>query len=129
MKLKLIFTHENISKPIISETVLKTKIPINILEAKVTPDAGEMIVEVLAMGEKLEEIVKNFQEYGVIVEKIPSTIKIDYEKCISCGACVSSCPVQAIIQDSNWEIEFNEEKCIRCLICVNSCPMMAIKVL
>ncbi|MEM3506306.1 MAG: 4Fe-4S binding protein [Candidatus Bathyarchaeia archaeon] len=129
MKLKLTFTHENINKPIISKVVLKTKIPINILEAKVTHDAGEMIVEVLAIEEKLEEVIKSFQDYGVIVEKIPSIIKIDYEKCISCGACISPCPVQAITLDSNWEIKFNEEKCIRCLICVNACPTKAIKIL
>ncbi|MEM2897566.1 MAG: 4Fe-4S binding protein [Candidatus Bathyarchaeia archaeon] len=129
MKLKLVFTHENISKPIFSETVLKTKIPVNILEARVTPDAGEMVVEVLAIGEKLEEIIETFQAYGVIVKRIPSTIEIDYERCISCGACLSACPVQAIVQNSNWEIEFNEEKCIRCLICVNACPTRAIKVL
>jgi len=129
MKLKLIFTHENISKPIISETVLKTKIPINILEARVTPDTGEMIVEISAIGKELEEAIKILQEYGVIVKKIPSTIRIDREKCISCGACISPCPVQAIFQDSNWEIKFEEEKCIRCLICVNACPTKAIEVL
>ena len=44
--------------------------------------------------------------------------------CISCGACVSECPVDAISEgDSQYEIG---DACIDCGACVGSCPVDAI---
>jgi len=45
--------------------------------------------------------------------------------CVSCGACVGECPVDAIAQgDPTYEI--NAETCIDCGVCVSSCPVDAI---
>jgi len=45
--------------------------------------------------------------------------------CVSCGACVSECPVDAISQgDSTYEI--NADTCVNCGVCVSSCPVDAI---
>ena len=46
------------------------------------------------------------------------------EDCVSCGACVSSCPVEAI-QDgaSHYEIT---DACVECGACTETCPMDAI---
>ena len=45
-------------------------------------------------------------------------------ECISCGACVSECPVDAIVQgDATYEIKAD---CIDCGVCVSSCPVDAI---
>ena len=129
LKLKLVYPHEAAGKPIISETVLKTGIPVNILDAKVTPSAGEMIIDVPASGEKLKEVISSFQGSGVIVKEITSTLEFDFDKCTSCGACVSPCPVQAIKLTKNWSIEFDELKCVRCGICVDACPVKVIRFL
>ena len=44
--------------------------------------------------------------------------------CISCGACVSECPVDAISEgSSHYEIG---DACIDCGACVSSCPVDAI---
>jgi len=46
-------------------------------------------------------------------------------ECISCGACMGECPVEAIIAgDSQYEI--NAELCIDCGVCAGSCPVDAI---
>jgi len=46
-------------------------------------------------------------------------------ECISCGACISECPTDAIsIGDSQYEI--NAEVCIDCGACGGSCPVDAI---
>jgi len=127
MKLKLIYTHENADAPILSRIVLKTGIPINIIEAKVTPRAGEMVIDVLGSGEDLKEAVRLFQEAGVVVREITSTIEIDLARCVSCGACVSPCPVHAMRQKPNWEIEFDDKKCVGCGICVDACPIRVIR--
>lgn len=129
MKLKLTYTHENVNTPVLSNTVLKTGIPINILDAKVTQGAGEMIIDVPASGSKLESMIASLQDQGVTTKKIVAIVEIDAEKCISCGACVSPCPAQAITQESNWDVRVDLEKCIRCLLCVKACPVRAISYL
>jgi len=47
------------------------------------------------------------------------------DQCVSCGACESECPVEAIIQgDSQYEIDPNT--CVDCGSCVAACPTEAI---
>lgn len=49
--------------------------------------------------------------------------KID-SSCISCGACASVCPVEAISEgDTQYVID---EKCIDCGSCAATCPVGAI---
>lgn len=46
-------------------------------------------------------------------------------ECISCGACASDCPVDAISAgDSQYEID--ADTCIDCGACVGICPVEAI---
>ena len=47
------------------------------------------------------------------------------DACVSCGACESTCPVQAIAQGaSHYEIDAG--KCIDCGACEGGCPTGAI---
>ena len=50
--------------------------------------------------------------------------KIDKEKCISCGSCVSSCPVEAIVQEGS--VYTITDACIDCDACTSTCPVEAI---
>lgn len=46
------------------------------------------------------------------------------DECISCGACESECPVNAISAgDSKYEI--NADECISCGACAGVCPVSA----
>jgi formate hydrogenlyase subunit 6/NADH:ubiquinone oxidoreductase subunit I len=127
MRLRLLYRRDNVGHPVLSDIVLKTKIPINILEAKVSLNGGELVVDVPATENQLNKVRELFQEAGVSTSEIKSAIEIDYEKCVSCGACVSPCPVQAITQDSDWNVKVDEERCISCRICVDACPVKAIR--
>lgn len=50
---------------------------------------------------------------------------ISQGKCISCGLCAKSCPVEAInSQEKIYSID--SKKCIRCGLCLNQCPKKAI---
>ena len=52
-------------------------------------------------------------------------MKVDREKCLGCGACISMCPVQAIsFKDGKAEID--KKKCIKCGTCKDICPVGAI---
>ena len=47
------------------------------------------------------------------------------DECISCGACASTCPVEAIPEgDSKYVID--ADKCIDCGSCADGCPVDAI---
>ena len=47
------------------------------------------------------------------------------DECLSCGACESECPVEAISQgDSKYVID--ADKCKGCTLCARNCPANAI---
>jgi len=129
MRLKLIYQHDEVRRPVLAEAVLELGVLINILEATVNAEKGELIVSVEADKEKLDKVIRFFQNRGVTVEKLTSILEIDQNKCIDCGACVSPCPVEAIKIAPDWSVEFEEEKCIGCKICVNACPVRAIRLI
>lgn len=126
MRVKLIYSHDVVEKPILASIVLKTGVPINILEAKVNAQKGELIVSIPATGDKLREVLNLFREAGVQIQEFTETLRIDWDKCIACGACISPCPTGALKFKDDWSIEFDDEKCVACKVCVIACPVRAI---
>ncbi len=49
---------------------------------------------------------------------------VDSDSCISCGACVETCPVEAISMQDTAVI--NPDECIDCGACEGECPIGAI---
>ncbi len=52
-------------------------------------------------------------------------VKIDAGKCVGCGACVGTCPVEALEMVDDKAV-VNEDTCIDCGACLSSCPCEAI---
>ena len=53
----------------------------------------------------------------------PHHVKNTIEKCLFCGRCAHSCPMQAITIDRKtrkWTID--REKCVACGVCAENCP-------
>lgn len=46
------------------------------------------------------------------------------DRCIKCGACIASCPVEAISM-VNGKVVIDENKCISCGTCAAVCPVGA----
>lgn len=46
------------------------------------------------------------------------------DECISCGACATECPVEAIAE-GDGKFEIDSEKCIECGACAGACPVSA----
>ena len=126
VRILLRFSENIVEEPITSQIILDLKVPINIITAHVDSKGGEVLAEV--PDESLQKVVKAFRERGATVN-IPKLIEIDSEKCISCGACITLCPVEAITMDKDAVVVFNQEKCLgsTCSACVDACPSRVIK--
>jgi ferredoxin len=126
VRILLRFSEKIVEEPIISQIILKLKVPINIITAHVNSKGGEVLAEV--PDEALEKLIREFRKRGATVS-IPKLVEIDSEKCMSCGACVTLCPVGAITMDEDATVVINKEKCIgsTCSACVDACPARAIK--
>lgn len=48
------------------------------------------------------------------------------DKCVSCGACVSACPVEAI-SEGEGKYVIDADKCVDCGACAGECPVSAIE--
>lgn len=127
MRFKLIFPKELADKPVFSEAILRFHKPFNIIEADVDAEKGIIVASVDLPESDLKGFIRFFEEKGVRVELLAKLLEVDLEKCISCGACVSLCPVEAIGIAGDWSVVFDEERCIACGLCVNACPMHALK--
>ena len=56
--------------------------------------------------------------------KLRNKLKINYDKCISCGKCVNICPMKNIRMIENKPISQNN--CTCCYRCISNCPKKAI---
>ena len=64
------------------------------------------------------------KQSGVDVSPLESKITYDSERCISCGACTSSCLSGALsMQAPDWKVVFQPDKCILCKLCLTACPL------
>lgn len=126
VRILLRFSEKIVEEPIISHIILELKVPVNIITAHVNSKGGEVLAEV--PDEALEKLISAFRKRGATVS-IPKLIEVDSEKCISCGACVTLCPVEAITIDEGASVVFDKEKCLgsTCSACVDACPSRAIK--
>jgi ferredoxin len=126
VRILLKFSEKLVQQPITAQIILEHKVPINIITAHVTAKGGEVLAEIPDAA--LEKVVKAFRQKGATVT-LPKLIEIDSEKCFSCGACVTICPVEAITLTEDFSIKFNKEKCVgsTCSVCVDACPARAIK--
>ena len=52
-------------------------------------------------------------------------VNVDLGKCNGCGACVESCPSEAL-QVEGEKICVDEDACVDCGVCVDECPTEAL---
>jgi|Deesub1362B_J571_1020462.scaffolds.fasta_scaffold00070_12 ferredoxin len=120
MRLHIKFSHRIVRNPIISQVVLATKAPINILRARIDHNGGEMLLEV--PDEFCKEVKKEFERYGVEVQEVKSVVEHNTDLCVDCGLCVSICPTSAFSFDTDFKLKLHEDRCVQCGLCVTSCP-------
>ena len=104
--------------------ILKHDISFNILKFSIISSGVTLLLDV--PDDKIEIITEALEENNAIINK-KGRVKIDFENCIDCGACVALCPTDALYMNSQNQLEYTEERCMACLLCVDSCPRFAIK--
>ncbi|MCX5859273.1 MAG: EFR1 family ferrodoxin [Proteobacteria bacterium] len=73
-----------------------------------------------------EEWVKSAEMFNFeLVKNIMPQLTVNREKCIGCGQCEESCPVQGI--EIGTDPPRIQSPCIYCCFCVEVCPVMAIE--
>jgi ferredoxin len=130
-KIVLTFPKEKIDKPIVYKLIKDFNLIFNIMKASITPDQeGHMVLEVSGDKPEIDKGVKYLKDQGVSIQPLSKEIKVNWDKCTQCGACVSICPTAALyIKDrKTMEVAFEPEKCIACELCIRPCPPRAIEV-
>ncbi|WP_409200947.1 4Fe-4S binding protein [Methanobrevibacter sp. DSM 116169] len=84
---------------------------------KIKKDLNLIIGNDIAIG-KLEDLFDSYL--------IDSVIKVNDDLCIGCGACLETCPVDALKLELPSNLIINED-CIHCGRCVATCPVDAIE--
>ncbi|MHC1567657.1 MAG: 4Fe-4S binding protein [Candidatus Syntropharchaeia archaeon] len=112
-------------KPYTAEVILETGVKVNIDRAVVDAVSGEMVVDV--PDETCERVIASFESKGIMVTKLLQPILLDEDRCISCGACISLCPIKVFSFDDEWKLKIEEKKCIQCKICIPACPFGALR--
>jgi len=127
VRMMLRFDNEKVNSPVTSQVILEEKVLLNIMSAYVNQQGGEILIEVAPDG--AERVAKAFRSKGITVD-VPKLIEKD-DKCTSCGACVSLCPMTAFGFGAGKKVELDEARCngVTCGLCVDSCPMRAIRLL
>jgi len=125
MKISLKYPKNLLNKPILSETILKTNVKVNIIQARVEDSIGEYILEI--DNKDKDKFIDEIRKKGVVVEELKDKINLDKEKCIDCGACISLCPVNCLSME-DFELKVEEDKCILCGRCVKACPLNALSI-
>ena len=130
-KIVLTFPKVKIDKPVVSKLIKDYNLGFNIMKASITPDQeGHMVLELDGSAEDIDQGIKYLKGQGVAVEPLSKDIKVNWDKCSQCSACVSICPTGALyIKDrKTMEVAFDSEKCIACELCIRPCPPRAIEV-
>lgn len=129
-KILLKFPHNQVDKPIVYHLIKDFDLSFNILKANITPEEeGKMVIEITGTEDNYRKGIEFLKNQGVSAEPLKKEVKWIEEKCLQCSACISICPVGAMMIDRNtMKISFDEEKCIACELCVKPCPPRAFEV-
>ncbi len=129
-KLILTFPVDATDRSLTYDLIKTYDIRINILKAEIQAGkSGNLLVELEADEQRLEEGIRYLADNGVTVSPVSSKISYDEAKCINCGNCASACFSHALtIGAPDWILKFNPEKCIVCKLCLKSCPQKLFKV-
>src|ERR1035438_918712 len=112
MKAWLKFSPKMVNKAVITDLIKNFDVSFNILRADINPKGGKMLIEI--NGSEAEKGIEYIEKAGIDVSLVKRVVKKDKDLCIDCGACVSICPVKAIVVEDDWTVEVDDTECVGC---------------
>ena len=126
-RILLRYSAEKASEPILASVIKETGVLVNILYADMDTRGGEILISV--EDSDAERVFEALLKRGIEFQEIKDTIKVDWDSCVHCGACVSLCPTKALYLKEDASLGLDEEKCVLCEVCVPACPVRALRTL
>lgn len=129
-KIVLHFPPRLVDQPILYRLVKDYDLQFNILKASVTPkEEGILVLELSGKKKNYDDAIRFLTETGVDVQALVKDVSRKEDKCTHCGACVTMCPVGALVVDpATRKVDFLDSKCIACGLCIKPCPVRAMEV-
>lgn len=129
-KVVLHFPLHQLNRPVVNELIKAYELDFNILRAEVTPEVkGFVVLELTGDESDFQRGIKWLDSLGVTVQPLSEDVVRNEDKCTHCGACVTMCPVEALVVDPETRaVNFDHDTCIGCGICVKICPPRAMEV-
>ncbi len=125
-RLDLTFPPRQSLKPVVYHLVKDYDIVPNILRAQIQPgQEGRMLVEVTGRKDALSDAMAFLASQGLQVREAASDIKLDEDRCVTCGLCTAVCRSGALTL-SGEALVFDKDKCVYCEACVIACPRRAV---
>lgn len=132
MKTKLVLTFPQavVQEPVTSMLVEKFHIRLNILRAQIDENGGKIVLELTGQSDAIQKGMQYLKDQRVTVQSIEEGVRKNQEKCTECGACISVCPVDALLFDKEtWKVIFKDQECVVCGLCIDACPTRAMELL
>jgi L-aspartate semialdehyde sulfurtransferase ferredoxin len=128
-RIVLHFPNRMVDRPIVSALVREFNLDFNILKATISPEIeGLMVIELTGERDNYDKGIQYLKEAGVHIQALSRDITRNEQRCTSCGACVTVCPVGCFTVEKNRQISFKGEKCVACGVCIKACPPRAMEV-
>jgi len=127
MKIRIQFNNSTVQDPIIAETILKTKIPVNIEQANIDGDEGWALLTI-DDDKDVQKFLATLSSYNVKTQIQRNAITHDINECVDCGFCISICQKHVFSFDENWTLKVNESRCVLCGRCAAFCPQRALSI-
>lgn len=129
-KVVLSFPADSATRPLIYELIKEYDIMVSIIKADIDGGRqGKLVLELDSDQSNIKRAVEYMEKHGVTVSPLESKIKFDDSKCVSCGACTSSCLSGALsISAPEWKLKFQPDKCVVCKLCITACPLKLFKI-
>ncbi len=128
-KFRIDFDESNVLDSVTYTLVSEFNLKPNVLRADIGGDGhGFMLLSLVGEKDDMINGIRHIREKGFQVRELNGHIFHDYDRCWSCGACVSLCPTRSIyIVPETREVKLNMDTCIACGSCINACSVKAIQ--
>ena len=128
-KVVLHFPKRMVDEPILFRLIKDFDLQFNILKASITPEAeGLMVVELKGDRKHYDQGIQYLIDSGVKIQSLSQDVTRNEDRCTSCGACITVCPVKAFsCEPGTLMVRFNAAKCVACGLCIKACPPRAME--